>query len=183
VTRRRHKSGRLPPYFTFDVTMQDARDWGATARPFGPFDAVASLGSVSILLARGSKGRPARRRSIAGGRATRRRFCLDEGGGFYLQKIVFGAHMIQLVDRSEIRAPRTRSLVTSPSWDSQFPGSWLHPRPGPDRTRALPARASAWGRASRGRLDYIQTINEWGRRTGGQLRKRPAAKLQLVPRV
>jgi cyclopropane-fatty-acyl-phospholipid synthase len=93
--------------------------------------------------------------------------------------MVFGANMIPL-DDVDIDAPRDSDAWYLALMGRQFPGSWL-PR---DRDQVVRCADPGFRlvASSNGRLDYIQTITEWGKRTGQRSLRKSLLKLQLVPR-
>jgi cyclopropane-fatty-acyl-phospholipid synthase len=62
----------------------------------------------------------------------------------------------------------------------QFPGSWLPL--GAEQVVRCAAPDFRLVERSNGRLDYIQTITEWGKRTGASSLRKTMLKLRLVPR-
>jgi cyclopropane-fatty-acyl-phospholipid synthase len=159
-----------------DVHLYDAR--AVDRDTFGPFDAVASLGAFEHFCSP-EEYRAGRQEEIYRGLFARVASVLPDRGRFYLQTMVFGRHMIPL-DQVDIQAPRDSDAWYLALMGRQFPGSWLPL----DRDQIVRCAQPGFRlvASSNGRLDYIQTITEWGRRTGARSLRKSLLKLQLVPR-
>jgi cyclopropane-fatty-acyl-phospholipid synthase len=159
-----------------DVHLQDARQ--VDRDTFGPFDAVASLGAWEHFCSP-EEHQAGRQEEIYRGIFERVATLLPERGRFYLQTMVFGRNMIPL-ELVDVRAPRDSDAWYLALMGRQFPGSWL------PMDKAQVVRCAQPGfrlvESSNGRLDYIQTITEWGRRTGARSLRKTLLKLRLVPR-
>jgi len=159
-----------------DVYLYDARE--LDGQSFGPFDAVASLGAFEHFCSP-EEYRAGAQEEIYRGIFERVATMLPEHGRFYLQTMVFGQNMIGL-DDVDIKAPRHSDAWYLALMGRQFPGSWL-----PLDKEQIVRCAQPDFRlvsVSNGRLDYINTITEWGKRTGARSLKKTLLKLQLVPR-
>jgi cyclopropane-fatty-acyl-phospholipid synthase len=159
-----------------DVHLHDAR--AVDRDTFGPFDAVASLGAFEHFCSP-DEFRAGRQEEIYRGLFENVATVLPPGGRFYLQTMVFGRNMIPL-DEVDIAAPRDSDAWYLALMGRQFPGSWL-----PLDAQQVVRCAEPGFRlltSSNGRLDYIQTITEWGRRTGARSLRKSLLKLRLVPR-
>jgi cyclopropane-fatty-acyl-phospholipid synthase len=159
-----------------DVHLQDARE--VDRETFGPFDAVASLGAFEHFCSP-EEYRAGRQEDIYRALFAQIAGVLPDRGRFYLQTMVFGRNMIPL-DRVDIQAPRDSDAWYLALMGRQFPGSWLPL----DRDQIVRCAQPGFRlvESSSGRLDYIQTITEWGRRTGARSLRKSLLKLQLVPR-
>jgi cyclopropane-fatty-acyl-phospholipid synthase len=159
-----------------DVHLHDARE--VERDTFGPFDAVASLGAFEHFCSP-EDYRAGRQEDIYRRLFERIAGVLEPGGRFYLQTMVFGANTVPL-EEIDVRAPRYSDAWYLALMGRQFPGSWLPL----DRDQVVRCAAPAFHlvESSNGRLDYIQTITEWGRRTGARSLRKSLLKLQLVPR-
>src|SRR3984957_7952479 len=159
-----------------DVRLYDARE--VERESFGPFDAVASLGAFEHFCSP-EEYRAGRQEEIYRELFAHMAGLLPERGRFYLQTMVFGANMIPL-DRVDINAPRDSDAWYLALMGRQFPGSWLPL----DRDQIVGCAQPGFRlvESSNGRLDYIQTITEWGKRTGARSVRKSMLKLQLVPR-
>jgi cyclopropane-fatty-acyl-phospholipid synthase len=159
-----------------DVHLYDARRLDRAS--FGEFDAVASLGAFEHFCSP-EEHRAGRQEDTYREIFARIASVLPAGGRFYLQTMVFGPNMIGL-DDVDIHAPRHSDAWYLALMGRQFPGSWL-----PSGQEQLVRCAEPGFRlvsSANGRLDYIQTIAEWGRRTGARSLRKTLLKLQLVPR-
>jgi cyclopropane-fatty-acyl-phospholipid synthase len=164
-----------------DVHLRDARE--VDRATFGPFDAVASLGAFEHFCSpdefRGGRQEEIYRRFFA-----RVSSVLPDKGRFYLQTMVFGRNMIP-AEQIDIDA-----LMGLPPRDSdpwylalmmrQFPGSWL-PFGAEQITRCAEAHFRL-ASSTNGRLDYIQTIEQWNARIRAPSLRKALLKLRLVPR-
>jgi cyclopropane-fatty-acyl-phospholipid synthase len=158
-----------------DVHLRDART--VDRETFGPFDAVASLGAFEHFCSPDDY-RAGRQESIYRGLFENAASVLPVGGRFYLQTMVFGANMIALDDVSE-HAPRDSDAFILFLLGCQFPGSFL-----PWGLEQLVTCAQPHFRlveSSSGRLDYIETINQWNRRIGQPSLRKNLMKLRLLP--
>ena len=159
-----------------DVRLHDARQ--VTRDTFGPFDAVASLGAFEHFCS------PEDYRAQRQDRVYRELFenvseLLPAGGRFYLQTMVFGANMID-VDAVGVDAPRDSDAWYLALLGCQFPGSFL-PFGQAQIVRCATPRFKLMA-ATSGRLDYIETINQWSARIGAPGLRKSLLKLLLIPR-
>jgi cyclopropane-fatty-acyl-phospholipid synthase len=159
-----------------DVHLYDARE--VTRETFGPFDAVASLGAFEHFCspddyAQGHQEDIYRRLFANVGRL------LPEKGRFYLQTMVFGRNMIP-VDQIDRNAPRDSDAWYLALMSAEFPGSFL-----PFGKEQVVRSAGPYFRlvsSESGRLDYIETIRQWNRRTAAWNPRMALLKLRLVPK-
>jgi cyclopropane-fatty-acyl-phospholipid synthase len=159
-----------------DVRLHDARE--VDRETFGPFDAVASLGAFEHFCSP-EDHQAGRQEEIYRDLFARLASVLPERGRFYLQTMVFGRNMIPL-EEVDVHAPRDSDAWYLALLGRQFPGSWL-PMNDEQIVRSAEPRFRLV-ESSNGRLDYIQTITEWGKRTGARSLRKSLLKLQLVPR-
>jgi cyclopropane-fatty-acyl-phospholipid synthase len=159
-----------------DVHLFDARELERAS--FGEFDAVASLGAFEHFCSP-EEYRAGRQEDVYREIFARIADVLPANGRLYLQTMVFGRNMIPL-EEVDIHAPRDSDAWYLALLGRQFPGSWL-PLDKDQVVRCAEDRFELRS-ASNGRLDYIQTITEWGRRTGARSARKTLLKLQLVPR-
>lgn len=159
-----------------DVRVEDAR--GVSRKRFGPFDAVASLGAFEHFCAPDDyrAGRQeAIYRNVFAGIAD----VLPDGGRLYLQTMVFGRNMIP-VEEATIDAPRESDAWYVALMQHMFPGSFL-----PFGQEQVVRCAQPHFRlveSSSGRLDYIETIQQWRQRFAEPSLGKTLLKLTLVPR-
>ncbi len=159
-----------------DVHIYDARQLNRES--FGQFDAVASLGAFEHFCSP-EEYRAGRQEEIYRAIFTRIASVLPERGRFYLQTMVFGRNMIPL-DHVDIHAPRDSDAWYLALMERQFPGSWLPL--GQEQVIRCAEPSFRLVTSTNGRLDYIETIREWGERTGSKSLRKTLLKLQLVPR-
>jgi cyclopropane-fatty-acyl-phospholipid synthase len=159
-----------------DVHIHDARQ--VTRDTFGTFDAVVSLGAFEHFCS------PEDYESQRQEDVYRQLFenvsgLLQPGGRFYLQTMVFGANMID-VDAIDVDAPRGSDAWYLALLGCQFPGSFL-PFGQEQIVRSATPNFKLVSSAS-GRLDYIETINQWSARIGEPGLRKSLLKLLLVPK-
>lgn len=159
-----------------DVHLQDARQ--VDRRTFGPFDAAASLGAFEHFCSP-AEHQAGRQEEIYRDFFERVASMLPGGGRFYLQSMVFGRNMI---DPGQVStdAPRNSDAWILALLGCQFPGSFL-----PSGREQIVRCAEPHFRlvsAVSGRLDYIETINQWNARVGARSLRKSLLKLRLVPR-
>ena len=159
-----------------EVHLQDART--VDRESYGGFDAVASLGAFEHFCSPDDY-RAGRQEAIYGQLFANAASVLPPSGRFYLQTMVFGRNMIPLEEVS-VDAPRDSDAWILGLLGCQFPGSWL-----PSGREQIVRCAEPHFRlveSSSGRLDYIETITQWGKRTGAPSLRKNLLKLQLLPR-
>ena len=159
-----------------NVHIYDARQ--LSRESFGQFDAVASLGAFEHFCSP-EEYRAGRQEEIYRAIFARIASVLPERGRFYLQTMVFGRNMIPL-DHVDIHAPRDSDAWYLALMERQFPGSWLPL--GEEQVVRCAEPSFRLVSSTNGRLDYIETIREWGERTGSKSLRKTLLKLQLVPR-
>jgi cyclopropane-fatty-acyl-phospholipid synthase len=159
-----------------DVHLHDARE--VTSETFGSFDAVASLGAFEHFCSP---------EDHAAGRQDdvyRRLFenvatVLPVGGRFFLQTMVFGKNMIP-VEQVDRNAPRDSDAWYLAMMQAAFPGSFL-PFGQEQVIRCAEPDFKLVSSIS-GRLDYIETIKEWDKRTEAWTPRMALLKLRLIPK-
>ena len=104
---------------------------------------------------------------------------LPPSGRFYLQTMVFGPNAVAL-ERISTRAPRNSDAWILALLGCQFPGSWLPS--GRDQIVECAQPHFRLISAESGRLDYIETINQWNERIRASSLRKTLLKLQLLPR-
>jgi cyclopropane-fatty-acyl-phospholipid synthase len=158
-----------------DVQLFDARKLDRTS--FGPFDAVASLGAFEHFCSP-NEYRAGRQADVYRDIFSRIADVLPPQGRLYLQTMVFGANMIPL-DEVDVHAPRDSDAWYLALLGRQFPGSWLPL--GEQQVIDCAEPSFRLISSVSGRLDYIQTITEWGKLTGTRSARKTLLKLRLVP--
>jgi cyclopropane-fatty-acyl-phospholipid synthase len=153
--------------------------WGGLLNSmFGPFDAVASLGAFEHFCS------PEDYRAGRQDEVYRRLFAnvaglLPAGGRFYLQTMVFGRNMIP-VEEIDRHAPRESDAWYLAMMSAAFPGSFLPF--GQDQVVRCAAPEFRLVSSQSGRLDYIETIRQWDKRTERWTPRLALFKLSLLPR-
>ena len=158
-----------------DVHLRDARS--VARETFGPFDAVASLGSWEHFCSP-EQYRAGRQETVYRDLFANVATMLPVEGRFYLQTMVFGRNMIPIEEVSE-HASRESDAFALFLLGCQFPGSWLPLGSGQLVRCAQPHFRLV--ESSSGRLDYIETIAQWNRRIGARSLRKTAMKLALLP--
>jgi len=159
-----------------DVAIHDCRT--ITAGTFGTFDAVVSLGAFEHFCSM-EEWRAGKQDEIYKSFFRTVADLLPTGGRLYLQTMVFGKNMVD-ADQIDIRAPRDSNGHILAVMGRQFPGSWLPYGDGQIETSAGPCFRTIF--KSSGRLDYIETIKQWGRHYRSFDLRKYAFYLSLIPR-
>ncbi|MGO9489851.1 MAG: SAM-dependent methyltransferase [Solirubrobacteraceae bacterium] len=164
-----------------DVHLCDARTIGRDS--FGGFDSVASLGAFEHFCSP-EDFRAGRQEAIYRELFARVADLLPDGGRFYLQTMVFGRNM-PAPERVDVDALLAMPRRDTDEWylalmGRQFPGSWLPFGEGQILRCAAPHFSLV--SSSNGRLDYIETIEQWNARIGARSWRKSLLKLRLVPR-
>ncbi|TML98775.1 MAG: SAM-dependent methyltransferase, partial [Actinobacteria bacterium] len=103
---------------------------------------------------------------------------LPDKGRFYLQTMVFGRNMIP-IEQVDQNAPRESDAWYLAMMRAAFPGSFL-PFGQEQVIRCAEPHFKLVSSVS-GRLDYIETINQWDKRTGAWTPRLALFKLRLLP--
>ncbi|HEX7025191.1 MAG TPA: class I SAM-dependent methyltransferase [Gemmatimonadales bacterium] len=159
-----------------DVRMTDVR--AIDDRSMGRFDAVVSLGAFEHFCSR-EEHQAGKQEAIYADIFRRVASVLPPGGRFFLQTMVFGPKMIP-EDQVSVLAPRGSDAWYLGLMGKQFPGSWL-----PYGQEQLVRCAAPHFRtvsSSNGRLDYIETIRQWGLRFAAPSLRKLLLKVRLLPR-
>jgi cyclopropane-fatty-acyl-phospholipid synthase len=163
-----------------DVHLHDARDLAPA--DYGEFDALASLGAFEHFCSP-EDFRAGRQDAVYRSLFERFASLLPVGGRLYLQTMVYGRNMIPVEDA--LAALDKTPPAHTDAWylallARQFPGSWLPF----GKEQVISSAEPHFGLVSAvsGRLDYIQTIEQWNARIGRRSLRKSWLKLQLVPR-
>jgi cyclopropane-fatty-acyl-phospholipid synthase len=159
-----------------DVHLYDARD--LTPDSFGTFDAAASLGAFEHFSSRDDY-ETGRQEDVYRDIFARVASVLPDGGRFYLQTMVFGRNMLP-VEEVDRNAPKGSDAYYLAVMQAAFPGSWLPF--GKEQVLRCAEPHFRCLHAESGRLDYIQTITEWDKRTEAWNPRMALLKLRLLPR-
>jgi cyclopropane-fatty-acyl-phospholipid synthase len=159
-----------------EVYLRDARH--VTRDTFGPFDAAASLGAFEHFCSpedyeQGRQEDIYRKlfENVAG--------LLPDRGRFYLQTMVFGRNMIP-IDQVDRHAPRESDAWYLAMMQAAFPGSFLPF--GRDQVVRCAEPHFHLVSGQSGRLDYIETIRQWDKRTEAWTPRLALLKLRLLPK-
>jgi len=158
-----------------DVQIADARQVARSS--YGGFDAVASLGAFEHFCSPQdyNAGRQEQiYREFFGHVGS----VLPDAGRLYLQTMVFGRNMIPF-EQVSTDAPRDSDPWILGLLGCQFPGSWL-PLSHAQVVRCAEPLFRLVSSVS-GRLDYIETINQWNARIGAPSFRKTLLKLRLLP--
>jgi cyclopropane-fatty-acyl-phospholipid synthase len=163
-----------------DVHLQDARE--VDRERLGRFDAVASLGAFEHFCSP-EDFRAGRQEAVYRSLFERIASLLPDGGRLYLQTMVYGSNMIP--PEEALAALEKPPPAHTDAWylallSRQFPGSWLPFGKEQVLDCAEPHFELVSGVS--GRLDYIETIEQWNARIGTRSLRKSWLKLQLVPR-
>jgi cyclopropane-fatty-acyl-phospholipid synthase len=159
-----------------DVHLYDARE--VTRESFGPFDAVASLGAFEHFCSEDDY-RAGRQDEVYRRLFERVAGVLPDKGRFYLQTMVFGRNMIP-IDEVDRHAPRDSDAWYLAMMGAAFPNSFLPF--GKEQVVRCAAPHFRLVSSVSGRLDYIETIRQWDRRTEAWNPRMALLKLRLLPR-
>jgi cyclopropane-fatty-acyl-phospholipid synthase len=159
-----------------DVHLQDARQ--VTRETFGPFDAAASLGAFEHFCSP-EDYEAGRQDQIYGELFEHVAGLLPDKGRFYLQTMVFGKNMIPVEEVSR-DAPRDSDAWYLAMMQAAFPGSFLPF--GKEQVVKCAEPHFKLVSAVSGRLDYIETIKQWDKRTEAWTPRLALLKLRLIPR-
>lgn len=159
-----------------EVHLQDART--VTPEQLGSFDAAASLGAFEHFCSP-EDYRAGRQEDVYRGFFSHVAALLPPGGRLYLQTMVFGRNMIPL-DQVSRHAPRGSDAWYLAMMGAAFPGSWL-PFGQEQVIRCAEPDFELVSSIS-GRIDYIETITQWDKRTEAWNPRMALLKLRLLPR-
>jgi cyclopropane-fatty-acyl-phospholipid synthase len=159
-----------------DVHVHDARQ--VTRDDFGAFDAVASLGAFEHFCSPDDYT-AGRQENVYREVFEHVASVVPDGGRFYLQTMVFGRNMIP-VEQISTDSPRDSDAWILGLLGRQFPGSWLPL--GQEQVVRCAEPSFRLVSSVSGRLDYIETINQWNARIGAPSFRKTLLKLRLVPR-
>jgi cyclopropane-fatty-acyl-phospholipid synthase len=159
-----------------DVHLRDARE--VTRETFGPFDGVVSLGAFEHFCSPDDHG-DGRQEDIYRGLFANVAGLLPDKGRFYLQTMVFGRNMIP-VDQIDRKAPRESDAWYLAMMSAAFPGSFLPF--GQEQVVRCAEPCFRLVSSQSGRLDYIETIRQWDKRTEAWNPRLAVLKLRLLPK-
>lgn len=158
-----------------EVHLQDVRT--VTPQDYGLFDAVVSVGAFEHFCSP-EEYRLGKQEAIYRSFFKTVHGLLKPGGRFYLQTMVFGKNWGE-GDAADPHAPKDSPAYLMALMAAHFPGSWLPYGP----EMILRAAAPWFGlvNSSSGRLDYIETTNQWRKRLRRFSLRKYALYLSLLP--
>lgn len=159
----------------FEVHIKDVRY--VTPENFGIFDAIVSVGALEHFCSL-EEYKEGKQQAIYSNFFKTVADLLPAGGRFYLQTMAFGKNMIP-DDAIDINAPRDSDRYLIALMAKHFPGSWL-----PYGSEMLTRSAEPYFKLiniSSGRLDYIETTNQWRKRIRRFSLKKYLLFITLVP--
>ena len=159
-----------------DVHLKDCRE--ITPDTFGMFDAVVSVGGFEHFCSI-EQWQDDKQDAIYDRFFRHVAALLPEDGRFYMQTMVFGKNMIPF-EAMDLNAPVDSDAFIVAALAGQFPGSWLPYGDAQVLRCAAPYFKAIY--TSSGRLDYIETIHEWGKRYRQFNLKKHAYYATLLPR-
>ena len=159
-----------------DVKIMDCR----TIKPetFGIFDAVTCIGGLEHFCSV-EEFQAGKQDEIYTNFFRNVSNLLPKGGRFYMQTMVFSKNMPPF-EKISVDAPKDSNEYAMALMVKQFPGSWL-----PYGDEHVIRNAAPFMKLiskSSGRLDYIQTINEWRKKFRKFNLKKYALYASLIPR-
>jgi len=159
----------------FEVYLKDART--VTPQDYGIFDAIVSVGAFEHFCS-AEEYKAGKQEKIYNDFFKTVSDLLPVGGRFYLQTMVWGKNMIDCDERN-IDADKNSDAYLIALMTKHFPGSWL-----PYGSEMITRNAEPFFKLinlSSGRLDYIETTNQWRRRIRKFRLKKYALFLSLIP--
>lgn len=160
----------------FEVYIRDVRT--ITPSDFGSFDAVVSVGAFEHFCSP-EEYKQGKQEKIYNNFFKAVYDLLPAGGRFYLQTMTFGKNMMPLQD-IDIRADKNSDAYLMALMLEHFPGSWL-----PFGSEMIIDTAEPYFKLiniSSGRLDYIETTNQWRKKIRKFNLKKYLLFLKLLPR-
>jgi cyclopropane-fatty-acyl-phospholipid synthase len=149
-----------------------------TPDDFGTFDAVASLGAFEHFCSV-EEYKAGKQEDVYRNFFQTVYNLLPPGGRLYLQTMTFSKNMIDYED-IDINADKDSAAYVLALMERQFPGSWL-----PYGLEMVVKNANPYFELiskSSGRLDYIETINEWEKRYRAFNLEKYLFFLSLIPK-
>lgn len=159
----------------FEVYLKDART--VDPQDFGTFDAVVSVGAFEHFCSL-EEFKEGKQEKIYKDFFETVFYLLPSSGRFYLQTMVFGKNMIDY-DLIDINAKRNSDAYIMALMRKHFPGSWL-----PYGSEMIIESANPYFRVvdiSSGRLDYIETTNQWRKKIRKFTFRKYSLFFRLIP--
>ena len=159
-----------------DVHLMDCRT--ISPATFGKFDAIVSSGAFEHHCSK-KEWEGGKQNTIYNNYFRVVSDLLHEEKRFYLQTMTFGKNMIE-ADEIDINAEKGSDAHICALVESTFPGSWL-----PSGREQITECAKPFFKLvsiSNGRLDYIETLNQWGKKGWGFSFKKYLLYCSLIPK-
>jgi cyclopropane-fatty-acyl-phospholipid synthase len=159
----------------FETYVKDVRT--ITPSDFGSFDAIASVGAFEHFCSL-DEYKQGKQETIYKNFFKTVSDLLPQGGRFYLQTMAFGKNMMPW-EAMNIHADKNSDAFLMALMIEHFPGSWL-----PYGSEMIINTAAPYFKLvniSSGRLDYIQTTNQWRKKIRQFNLKKYALLLKLLP--
>lgn len=159
-----------------EVYLKDCRK--VSPSDFGMFDSIACVGAFEHFCSI-DEWKAGKQEKIYKDFFNTVHKLLPKGGRLYLQTMTFGENMIEFKDM-DINAPQGSPPYLLALMVKQFPGSWL-----PYGAEMVIDCAAPYFKLisnSSGRLDYIETINQWRKRFRNFNLKKYMLYLSLLPK-
>ena len=160
-----------------DVHIKDVRT--VTPGDFGTFDAIVSVGAFEHFCSL-EEFMEGKQEKIYRDFFETVYHLLPVGGRFYLQTMTFGKNMVDVKDM-DLKADKDSNVYITALVAKYFPGSWL-----PYGSEMIVRNAEPFFKLvniSSGRLDYIETTNQWRKRIWKFSVKKYLLFLRLLPEV
>ena len=160
-----------------DVHIKDVRT--VTPVDFGTFDAIVSVGAFEHFCSL-EEFMEGKQEKIYRDFFETVYHLLPVGGRFYLQTMTFGKNMVDVKDM-DMNADKDSNVYITALVAKYFPGSWL-----PYGSEMIVRNAEPFFKLvniSSGRLDYIETTNQWRKRIWKFSVKKYLLFLRLLPEV
>jgi cyclopropane-fatty-acyl-phospholipid synthase len=160
----------------FDVYIKDARN--IKPEDFGKFDAVVSVGAFEHFCSP-EDYKTGKQENIYKSFFETVADLLPAGGRFYLQTMVYGKNIVD-IDEIEKSTDENSNAYYLGLMTKHFPGSWL-----PYGSEMILKNADPYFKTiyiSSGRLDYIETTNQWRKRIRQFGIKKYLLFLKLLPK-
>ncbi len=156
------------------------RDWKESdPKDIGRFDGVVSVGAFEHFCSIEELHR-GKQEEVYGHFFKLCSDVMDGGGRLYLQTMLWGKRVPKYPEDFDVNAPKLSDRWVLGHLQKFYPGSWL-----PDSLEQIEKCASPYFKLvseNNGRLDYIQTIIDWGKESNKITLKKILLGLKLMPR-
>ncbi len=160
---------------SMNVLVKDCR--AVTPEDYGTFDAISCIGGLEHFCSI-AEWQSGKQETIYSNFFKTLNDLLPKGGRFYMQTMTFAKNMIDF-DAIDVNAKKGSAAHVMALMIKEFPGSWLPYGPEMVIRNAQPHFKLI--SQSSGRLDYIETINQWRKKFRAFNLKKYALYLSLLP--